>query len=99
MWAPSGNRLFFQMGTGELMTADYSVSGASFVVGAVKPFGPGRSLMRIGAAPTYFVSESGRVATLAVPPQTPASARRASHTVFLNFLDEIGRLAAKASGK
>jgi serine/threonine-protein kinase len=96
VWAPSGNRLFFQMGTGELMTADYSVSGASFVVGAVKPFGPGRSLMRIGAAPTYFVTASGRVGTLAAPPETAAGSRRASHTIFLNFLDEIARRAAKA---
>jgi serine/threonine-protein kinase len=100
VWAPAGKRLFFQMGTGELMTTEYSVSGESFVVGPGKTFGSGQRLLRMGAAPTYVVSASGtRVGTLSAPPETLARNRRASHTVFLNFLDELERRAAKVAGK
>jgi len=82
------------------MAAEYSTSGESFVAEAARPFAPGEQSIPLGASATYVVFGDGsRDAALAPPPETAAESRRTSHTVFLNFLDEIERQAARVAGR
>ena len=97
VWAPSGHRLFFfNAPGGKLMAVDYTVNGESFVAGAAKNF-PTAQILPNGNAPVYFVSGNGDRVGAVLAPQTGKDSGRSRYTLFLNYLDEIRRLGAKAA--
>ena len=103
VWSPAGSRLFFHMRDGKVMAADYMVRGDSFAVGAVKEFASGvriGSTPRNGNAPFFFVAQSGkRVGALFDLPDAVKGTSRAEYTLFLNFMGEIERHAARVAGQ
>jgi hypothetical protein len=78
----------------------YSVSGDTFVPGAIRRFGGNLTPLISGATRVYsFAPQGDRSAAVMAPDEGAGTPSRPNYVVVLNFFEEIKRQAAQAATK
>jgi serine/threonine-protein kinase len=95
LWSPNGHELFFRTGDNQIMVANYTTNGDSFMPDKPKLWSDKRLLNfgLIGTASYDVAPDGNRIAAL-LPVATSESQQAQNHVVFLmNFFDELRRKA------
>jgi len=95
-WAPNSKELFYQERNGRIMAVDYKVSGRVFQADKPRVWSP-VPVSIIGNNRGFDVSGDGkRMAIVLKAAATEGAAEEDHVTFFLNFTDELRRLAPPA---
>ena len=98
LWSPNGHELFFRTGDNQVMVANYTLNGDSFVPDKPRLWSEKRMVNfgLIGTASYDIAPDANRIAAL-MPVETSESQQAQNHVVFLmNFFDELRRKAPAA---
>jgi len=91
VWSRAGNQLFFRGGGNQIMVQDYTISGDTFVPGAVRLWSP-TGIVGTGAFQNFDIFPDGkRAIVVALSDQSSGGATGQHATFIVNFFDEVKR--------
>jgi serine/threonine protein kinase/Tol biopolymer transport system component len=90
-WAHNGHELFFRSLGNQIMVANYTVRGDSFVADKPRVWSEKR-IADVGFLPNYGLAPDGKRVVALMPVETPEVQQARNHVIFLeNFVDELRR--------
>ena len=94
VWSRNGQELFFRTEDNQIMVANYTLKGDSFVADKPRAWSDKR-LANLGLFRTYDLAPDGKRIAALMPAEAPQALQAQSHVIFLeNFFDEVRRRTA-----
>ena len=91
VWSRSGRELFYRTVDNQIMVANYTSKGDSFVAGKPRVWSEKR-IANIGQFINYDPAPDGKRIAAIMPDETPEAQSAQGHVTFLlNFFDELRR--------
>jgi serine/threonine-protein kinase len=97
LWSRNGRELFYRTEDNQIMVANYTVKGDTFVADKPRVWSE-KKIANIGLFANYDLAPDGKRIAALMPAGTPEDQKAQSHVIFLeNFFDEVRRRTATQS--